>query len=73
MISSGLPHCQMLTMNMETLKRVVKIKADDPEEAIEKVRKKYDDSEIILDADDFKTVFIKDCKRKPVIESQRVV
>lgn len=57
----------------ETLKKVVKVKADDPEEAIEKVRKQYDDSEIILDADDFKTVFIKDCKRKSVIESQRIV
>lgn len=32
-----------------------------------------DFSEIVLDADDFTTVFIKDCKRKPVIESQRIV
>ncbi len=37
----------------ETLQRIVEVKADCPEDAIQKIRKKYMDSEIVLDYSDF--------------------
>lgn len=37
----------------ETLQRIIEVKADSPEDAIQKIRKKYMDSEIVLDYSDY--------------------
>ena len=40
----------------ETLSRIVSVKANDINEAIQKVREQYRQSEIVLDSEDFITV-----------------
>lgn len=57
----------------ETLKKIVKVKAGTHDEALDEVERRYKDSEIVLDADDYKGVVFSDRMRKPVIESQRIV
>ena len=44
----------------EILSRTINVKADSHEDAIEKVKRLYDNSEIVLDADDFSEVNFKD-------------
>ena len=58
---------------IETLSKIVSVKADNNEEAMDEVIRRYDDSEIILNADDFKEVNFEDYIRRPIIESQRIV
>ena len=58
---------------VETLTRTVVAKADTYTEALADVRARYDRSEIVLGADDFAEVSIRDHKRKPVVKSQRAV
>ena len=40
----------------ETLSRIVSVKANDINEAIQKVREQYQQSDIVLDSEDFITV-----------------
>lgn len=57
----------------ETLSKIIPVKTDDPDKAIDEVQMQYDREVIVLDSSNFQEVNFRITNRRPVIETQRVV